>query len=343
MAWGGISPLEVERSFWKMQYVFFSPTAFTGGPLAIHQAALEICKNGGIAKIFYFSPKVGSNRIRYDASRVWIKRKWYQPSPSKSLDSYLASFNLNGVEEVNGESVFVVPETSIDIARTLVNGGAKHVYIWWLSVDNVNLSKVKVLETHLSLLQCGHLCQSYYAADFLRGLGIKNIHMLTDFTDIEGDLPDPNASRKHDIAYLPSKAKGSEKVISSLKTQYSVVPLVGMSRAEIKNTLKQTKVFIDFGHHPGKDRIPREAALCGCLPLVRKEGAARFFLDVPLPDDFFIKTSQFLDPAGINAMVSEFVENRPAKFSKLQAYVEGIREEKNNFSQQIKMLMKATL
>lgn len=28
-------------------------------------------------------------------------------------------------------------------------------------------------------------------------------------------------------------------------------------------TMRKAKVYIDFGFHPGKDRIPREAVMCG--------------------------------------------------------------------------------
>ena len=50
--------------------------------------------------------------------------------------------------------------------------------------------------------------------------------------------------------------------------------------------LKRSKVYIDFGPHPGMDRLPREAALAGCVVLTNREGAANFEEDVPLPSEF---------------------------------------------------------
>ena len=44
--------------------------------------------------------------------------------------------------------------------------------------------------------------------------------------------------------------------------------------------------YIDFGPHPGMDRLPREAALAGCVVITNCEGAANFQEDLPLPSEF---------------------------------------------------------
>ena len=49
--------------------------------------------------------------------------------------------------------------------------------------------------------------------------------------------------------------------------------------------------YIDFGPHPGMDRLPREATLAGCVVITNREGAANFDEDVPLPSEF--KFSKF--------------------------------------------------
>ena len=46
---------------------------------------------------------------------------------------------------------------------------------------------------------------------------------------------------------------------------------------------RRGQVYIDFGHHPGQDRLPREAAACGCLVVTGTRGSAGFHADVPLP------------------------------------------------------------
>ena len=53
--------------------------------------------------------------------------------------------------------------------------------------------------------------------------------------------------------------------------------------------LQRSKIYIDFGPHPGMDRIPREAALAGCLVITNSEGAAGFQSDVPILPKYKVK------------------------------------------------------
>ena len=40
-----------------------------------------------------------------------------------------------------------------------------------------------------------------------------------------------------------------------------MIKLSGFNSKQIINIYNKTKVYLDFGYHPGKDRMPREAAL----------------------------------------------------------------------------------
>ena len=59
--------------------------------------------------------------------------------------------------------------------------------------------------------------------------------------------------------------------------------VVGMTRSEVVSTLQGCGIYLDLGHHPGKDRMPREAALSGALTVVARRGSGAFFADVPVP------------------------------------------------------------
>ena len=50
--------------------------------------------------------------------------------------------------------------------------------------------------------------------------------------------------------------------------------------------MAKSKIYIDFGNHPGKDRIPREASASHCVVVTGKRGSAANQIDVPIPDDF---------------------------------------------------------
>jgi hypothetical protein len=59
-----------------------------------------------------------------------------------------------------------------------------------------------------------------------------------------------------------------------------------MTIDEVKELLSVAKIYIDFGCHPGKDRIPREAAMLGCCVVTGLEGSARFNEDLPIPIEY---------------------------------------------------------
>ena len=59
-----------------------------------------------------------------------------------------------------------------------------------------------------------------------------------------------------------------------------------MSLKQTQKKLNQSKFFIDFGHHPGRDRIPREAVLQGSKILIKKEGAAINKFDVDINNSY---------------------------------------------------------
>ena len=92
------------------------------------------------------------------------------------------------------------------------------------------------------------------------------------------------------ISYNP--AKGGEKRIrylSSRRTDLTFVPLSGMSPPEVAETLNASALYLDLGYFPGKDRLPREAALLGVPVIVADVGAARF------DEDYLLRSWQRID------------------------------------------------
>jgi len=314
---------------------FISLRVFTGGPLAIHQAASKIRALGGDAGILYVgnskSVKVKSGQVSSNFNALQRKKI------AKSLRAY--GFSTN--EMFSKKDHFIVPEAFPDLAFKLLQLGCPNVSIWWLSVDNFPLSTLNLLQNQALLQKCGHLCQSAYAYDFVKGQGAANISMLSDEIDLS--VPEhipPTETRKIDFCYLPNKATGAEDTIAELSKRFVVQPLRGMSREEVKQTLLDSKVFLDFGHHPGKDRVPREAALCGAMPVVRLAGAARYMEDVPLPDELRIETVDFFDTDVIGSKLQRVIDN-PEQFNEaLDQYVHRILGETAIFEEELRRLIK---
>ena len=71
------------------------------------------------------------------------------------------------------------------------------------------------------------------------------------------------------------------RAANSSKRGVMLVPIQHMASSQ--QLLARARVYIDFGHHPGQDRLPREAAQCGCVVVTGMRGSAGLFADVPLP------------------------------------------------------------
>ena len=70
------------------------------------------------------------------------------------------------------------------------------------------------------------------------------------------------------------------------------VPLQGYTLEQMRSILSRAKVYVDFGNHPGKDRIPREAAVSGCIVVTNRIGSAANSLDIPIAEEFKVSTGR---------------------------------------------------
>lgn len=96
-------------------------------------------------------------------------------------------------------------------------------------------------------------------------------------------------SRQNTVLFNPAKGFHYVKQLIRIAPSINFQPLSGKSRDELKRIFLTSKVYIDFGHHPGRDRIPREAASQGCIVICRSVGSAENQLDVPIPAKYKIK------------------------------------------------------
>ncbi len=84
--------------------------------------------------------------------------------------------------------------------------------------------------------------------------------------------------------------------------------------------------YIDFGPHPGMDRLPREAALAGCVVITNREGAANFDNDVGLPPEF--KFAHF-DVDKIYSLIKDCCTKHDEYAKKLDKYKSWILGQRN--------------
>jgi hypothetical protein len=67
---------------------------------------------------------------------------------------------------------------------------------------------------------------------------------------------------------------------------FECIRITGMSRRQTMEVLSKSRLYIDLGHQPGRDRLPREAALHHAHVMVNLKGAGGFYHDAPLTNEF---------------------------------------------------------
>ena len=136
--------------------------------------------------------------------------------------------------------------------------------------------------------------------------------------------------RHNRVAVNP--AKGSELIEQFRKQNpdIEIVSIEKMTREKTIRTFQSSSVFVDFGHHPGKDRMAREASRCGAVVFVRRAGAATNEIDVPLPDEF-----KFDDVASLRASIDTVFDDFEAARLRQNTYRTLIASERRQFDADI--------
>jgi hypothetical protein len=141
------------------------------------------------------------------------------------------------------------------------------------------------------------------------------------------------------VSYNP--AKGGEHIRAVKAALYAAnvrwLPLQDLTRTELLDSLAQSDVFLDLGHQPGKDRLPREAALLGAVTLVAQIGAGADLIDTPLPSEHKIRTEgDFARNAAVT--LSQVLADPEEHFHRQRYYREGLLRERDAFKKEVRYL-----
>ena len=112
-------------------------------------------------------------------------------------------------------------------------------------------------------------------------------------------------------------------------------PLRGMTKAQVRDALFEARIYIDFGSHPGKDRVPREAAIAGAVVLLHAAGAARRFPDHPLPARYLF-TEEEISTGELHEKVNAILGDPDEHFAMQRIYREAILRERERFDLEVR-------
>lgn len=299
-----------------MKFIIMAPARVqSGGPELAHQLCYELLKKGYDSYMYYTFSNVSGPGDEECAERY---RK------------YGTRHVLIHEEADDADNIVIVPEELSDRCFTFKKA---RVILWWMSVDNFyrgsKEGNVNLIDDKVIL----HLYQSEYARCHLieKGVDSNKIMKLSDYIDdAYGQFIFPAEYRKSIALFNPKKGLKEITPLIERTKDLDWRPLIGMSQEEMILAMQLAKIYVDFGNHPGKDRIPREAALCGCCVVTNRKGSAAYYNDIPIDDEYKIDT-EVVDYDEIADKVISIIDNYSDRFSDFDKYRQIIKQEKSQF------------
>ncbi|MDD6333630.1 MAG: hypothetical protein PUB04_04100 [Clostridia bacterium] len=290
----------------------------SGGPELAHQMCHRLDELGCDAKMYYITSNVIEPQD-VPASGKYLK---YNTQHAVSLS-----------EIENPQSVVIFNEGATGLIP-LVKGCRK--VLWWMSVDNYLINTdgrdIDVIRQENEL----HIVQSKYAYEYVRNVVKADESHIMYVSDYIGDIymtEVPEIPRHNIALYNPKKGLDKIKPLIERISWLKWVPLIGLTEEDMVAYMHIAKIYIDFGNHPGKDRIPREAATCGCCIITNRKGSAVFYEDVSIPDKY--KFGSETDYDDIEQRIRYICDNFYEAKKDFDEYRMRIRQEKAKFNSDV--------
>lgn len=278
----------------------------TGGPENLHQLCSCLNSKGADAYIYYMQ-QTGLKESLYDFPNIKITQT-IQDTP---------------------DNLLIIPEI---YPITNIQTSIQHmkIAVYWLSFTNACLFKSFSDNIDSNII---HLFQSYYTYAMIKPFLAPTTKwfFITDYIDPIFQQ-NPFIKKQNIIAYNHTKDKMTPILCQQLKIP--CVPLSNMTRAETVDILNKCKAYVDLGYHPGKDRLPREAAMCGCVVITNKAGSAAYIEDVPIEEKIVFDKDLLL-------LLPMVISNYEEYYKKQQTYRQSIQEEKIKFEKYIDEFIKS--
>jgi len=282
----------------KTKIYIMCPANFaTGGPEALHQLGKELVEQGFDAMMYYLN----FDYTQYD-SPIHDNYKNYEVPYTEHVDN-------------KENNILIFPETFCTYLWQKEYKNTQKV-IWWLSVINFHksLDNIKKHYKHqkyyffkrlyknypiptlkkVKKTNALHIAHSYFSIDFLKSNGFEVTAQISDYMhDRFLTGADFTSKKTNTIIYNPVKNDEFLKDIELQVTEYQWIPIhKGYTPNEVLQLMIQAKVYIDFGYHPGKEKMPREACLSDCCLIIGKDGSAKFKEDMPINDAYHFEKSE---------------------------------------------------
>ena len=307
----------------------------TGGVELLHQLVFELKQNNIPSQIAY----------------LHNSKNGIIPEYKKYIDDYVF---VNEIED-SKDTLLIIPENFTWVARQF---SLCEKAIWWLSLDNYLKRKdvlfatkkygllqalkivartiigknIQLNSQELSKIQY-HFVQSHYVKEYLAKIGVQS-YFLTDYLNAFFFEKTSGVNKENIVVFNPSKGiKVTQKIIKMNK-DIVFVPIAGMTTEEVRDLLDRAKVYIDFGEFPGKDRIPREAAMRFCCIICGRDGASKNEYDFSLPKEYKVDKNN-KEIKQIRQLILKCINNYDNVIKDFEHYRNTIMQEERIFKEEV--------
>ena len=319
-------------------YIFTTAKTRTGGPEALHQLAYYMRKLGMEAYTVYYTYS------GFPKAEPINQYKQYEVQVARYED----------IEDVSDNYV-IAPEN----APWCLNGFKKaQKCIWWLSLhanevkkgslkERARLMKRRLLREDLSHYRhidfnpdsCWHLCGSKHTYLYvIQSYKQSRVDYLVEPISLDflrmgnADLP---TEREDVVLYNPSKPSA---IMTELleRGRFTYVPLKGFTPEGLAERYKKSKLYVDFGHFGGPERMPKEAVYYGCNILVANHNAASNDFDVAIPQKYKVDDTESAEQ--VENRIADMLEHYEAQHPDFLPFKEKVERLEENYLNQLKEL-----
>ena len=308
--------------------------AVTGGPEALHHLASEMRSQGLPAFICYYP----------------FDKQFSTPDAYRNFEAAISQFHDEK------DTLVIFPEVLPLQAASLKHADGM---IWWLSLDNFyqyrpHVSWLRNKVRYLKLCFKGerpwggirklsnlkHLAQSNYVKNFITANKLECVELFEPINKTYLEMSKELFSRglSNEVLYNPAKGMHLTQLIIDANPDIKFTPLKGFTKDQLLEKIKSAKLYIDLGHHPGRDRLPREAVILGCCLISSRMGAAGNRQDLPIPEKYKFDHTNSNFVGHVSVMIKEILTNYEDHSSQFEDFRKIIHSEPDAFRDQIKKI-----
>lgn len=205
--------------------------------------------------------------------------------------------------------------------------------------------------THPNIKKMYHACQSQFCYDYLINSKLVSpelVFFLREYThdvfmhseeEIQNSLP----QRENIVLYNPLKGPANSQAIIDVCKDLNCefVPIQDMHHNDMSVLGMKSKIYIDFGPYPGREKIHREMAVCGCSIITGSDGCANNPIDVPSGSRKFFRQGGHYDWIAVKKQIIWDLKHHAEAVNDLHMihYRQSVRAEKDRFENDVNHML----